>query len=132
MPLIARADLDAPRRDREIALLVEAVEAIDALIETGGATSRADRAFHLTIADATNNPRFREFLELLGDHVIPRVALRGSGDDRAPTHYLRQIQAEHREIADAIAAGDPEAAREAMRVHLKGGQERYRAYMRKT
>ncbi|TIX67724.1 MAG: FCD domain-containing protein, partial [Mesorhizobium sp.] len=37
------------------------------------------------------------------------------------------ILEEHREIADAILARDPEKAREAMRRHLVTGIKRYRA-----
>ena len=40
--------------------------------------------------------------------------------------YLRRIQAEHRAIQAAIAAGDPAAARRAARQHLNRGRERYR------
>ena len=40
--------------------------------------------------------------------------------------YLALIQEEHRRIADAIAAGDPKAARDAMRRHLTRSLERYR------
>ena len=36
------------------------------------------------------------------------------------------------EIADAIAAGDEEAARHAMRVHLNGSQQRYRSLIRRS
>ena len=40
--------------------------------------------------------------------------------------YLALIQEEHRRIHDAIAQGDPKAAREAMRRHLTRSLERYR------
>ena len=35
----------------------------------------ADRAFHRAIADATNNNRFRLFVDEIGDRLIPRRAL---------------------------------------------------------
>jgi DNA-binding FadR family transcriptional regulator len=40
--------------------------------------------------------------------------------------YLAQVRGEHRLVAEAIAAGDPEAARAAMRRHLEAARERYR------
>jgi len=40
--------------------------------------------------------------------------------------YLALIQEEHARICAAIAAGDPAAAREAMRRHLTRSLERYR------
>ncbi len=108
---------------------------LGACIEEGRPTAPADLAFHIACADATNNPRFREFLEMIGENVIPRaslaVALYGSdAPERSATSYLRQIQGEHREIAEAISAGAPEAARAAVRTHLKGSLERYRALIR--
>ncbi|KAA2314316.1 FadR family transcriptional regulator [Pseudooceanicola sediminis] len=98
----------------------------------GEATSEADLTFHLAIADASNNPRFREFLELLGIALIPRAKLQGDGNTRSPESYIAMISAEHRAIADAIATGEADAARDAMRHHLKGSQERYRALIRNT
>ena len=39
-------------------------------LEAGRVTSEADFALHLAIAEATNNPRFPEFLTLLGKHGL--------------------------------------------------------------
>ena len=110
--------------------IFEGCEAIESLILSGSPTTDADLAFHLAIADATNNGRFRELLTLLGAHVIPRRALQTTGEERAPAEYLHQIQAEHRQIAKAISAQDETGARDAMRRHLKGGQARYRNLLR--
>jgi DNA-binding FadR family transcriptional regulator len=45
--------------------------------------------------------------------------------DRA--EYLEQVNREHRDIYRAIARGDPDAARAAMRTHLTNSRERLRA-----
>lgn len=103
---------------------------VRAAMAEGRPTTDADLAFHLAIADATNNPRFREFLEALGLSMIPRAALQGEGGGRSPADYIEHISAEHLQIAEAISAADPEAAREAMRVHLKESQGRYRELLR--
>ncbi|MDY8108938.1 FadR/GntR family transcriptional regulator [Fulvimarina sp. 2208YS6-2-32] len=110
----------------------EACEAIEVLIERGEATVEADFAFHLAITDGTNNARFRQFLEMLGRKVIPRGALQDDASERTPADYLRQIQTEHRLIADAISERDEAAARAAMRQHLQGSQERYRRFQRRS
>lgn len=125
------AALAAVRRSpaQEEAVL-ECCDDIDKLIAEGKPTTAADFALHLAIADATNNPRFREFLEIMGRKVIPRSSLRDGGAERASERYLEQIQAEHRRIAEAISMRDPEGAREAMRTHLIGSQQRYRALLR--
>lgn len=125
------AALAAVRRSpaQEEAIL-ECCDDIDKLIAEGRLTTEADFALHLAIADATNNPRFREFLEMMGRKVIPRSTLHDGDRERASAPYLEQIQAEHRRIADAISARDPDGAREAMRTHLIGSQQRYRALLR--
>ena len=86
-----------------------------------------DLAFHRAIAECTGNPEFPRFLQFIGRHLIPRRTVSGlperMGGQRA---YLALIQEEHRRIADAIAAGDPKAARDAMRRHLTRSLDRYR------
>ena len=75
-------------------------------------------------AEATGNPQFTRFLEFLGRFVPPRQNLRpGGGQDRRA--YLEMIQGEHRRIFQAIEAGNPTAARAAMRRHLEGSRQRY-------
>ena len=114
----------------------EACRDIESLMDTGQMTAQADLTLHLAIADATNNPRFREFLEYMGEAAIPRQALLKDGtagrNRDMPRDYLLQLQNEHRAIADAISRGDEAAAREAMRTHLKGSQERYRRLLRQS
>lgn len=130
---IEAAGLAAMRRSpaQEEAIL-ERYDDLGTLIAEGEPTTAADFAFHLAIADATNNPRFREFLEMMGRNVIPRASLQEGQAERTEADYLEQIQAEHRRIADAISAHDEEAAREAMRLHLKGSQQRYRNMIRRA
>lgn len=110
--------------------IFERCDDIDALIARGEGTTVGDFAFHLAIADATNNPRFREFLEMMGGKVIPRSGLQENDRETTPGVYLAQLQAEHRRIAEAISARDGDAARDAMRIHLMGSQQRYRALLR--
>src|SRR5690606_28014826 len=87
------------------------------------------RAFHRAIADATNNQRFRIFVDEMGDRLLPRRALRaGFGDDAEKHRFLDVIQAEHRRIFEAISARKPDEARQAMRQHLEGGRKRYREW----
>ncbi|CUH82512.1 FadR/GntR family transcriptional regulator [Tropicibacter naphthalenivorans] len=101
------------------------LEALAAL--TQGPLAEADFALHLAIAEATNNTRFPEFLRMVGPSVIPRHAL---GSETPPEGYQHLIDAEHRQIVDAILGGDAPAARTAMRRHLEGSIARYRAVLR--
>ncbi len=130
---IEAAGLAAIRRSpAQEELIVEAHHEFERQIKAGKPTAAADVAFHLAIADATNNPRFRDFLELLGKNFIPRAMHPEGKADESSKAFLQQIQDEHKRIADAIGARDEDAAREAMRIHLKGSQQRYRGRLNRS
>lgn len=89
----------------------------------------ADRSFHRAIADATNNTRFRLFVDEMGERLIPRRALGASfSDERDKTEFLDNIQSEHQRIFQAISERQADEARAAMRQHLEGGRRRYREW----
>lgn len=102
------------------------------LITEGKSTDEADFRFHMAIAAATNNTRFKTYLEHIGRRMIPRVKLRTvmGGVDPLPSRD-HTILAEHEEIADAIFASDVDRARDAMRRHLLIGIQRYRSLTRR-
>ncbi len=115
------------RSSQQLARSTEALARIDQAIAAGEPAVREDFALHRAIAAATGNPYFVRFLDYLGHHIIPRwTVLRQSRGLAARRSYLLGIQAEHRRIVAAIAAGDPAAARRAMRHHLVGSRLRYR------
>lgn len=83
-----------------------------------------DAAFHVAIASGTGNP---VLARLTSDIFAKRLAPlfnRLSAHFEGPPTWRRAL-AEHRAIRDAIAAGDPAAAREAMRRHLELSQRRF-------
>ena len=104
------------------------VDLFERLVAQGKPTDEADFQFHMAIAAATNNGRFRAFLEHIGRRMIPRVKFRSvmGGVDPLPSRD-EPILREHRDIAEAIMARDPDRAREAMRRHLVTGIKRYRS-----
>lgn len=105
--------------------------AVGRCIVDGQPTSAADFALHTAIAEATSNPRFVEFMTLMGQNAIPRAALTDN-EGRSSTAYLNQLHDEHTRIVTAISNGDSEGAREAMRAHLLGSQRRYRALLHQS
>ena len=125
---IESAGLAAERASKgDVRAIGAALQAIEQAAQSDRSAVDEDIAFHRAIAQATGNPEFPRFLQFIGRHLIPRRTVAGlperMGGQRA---YLAIIQEEHRRIADAIAAGDPKAAREAMRRHLTRSLDRYR------
>ncbi|WP_240722787.1 FadR/GntR family transcriptional regulator [Poseidonocella sp. HB161398] len=114
----------SPAQEAQILDCLHAVTAADG----AEGSAEADLALHRAIAEATNNPRFGQLLQLLGAAAIPRRSLGGAAS--VPPDYIGKINAEHEAIVNAILDGDEEAARTAMRSHLKGSLRRYRALQR--
>lgn len=91
-----------------------------------------DFAFHVAIAQATNNKRFVEFLTLIGRNTIPRSKLRVEANLPRDAAVEERILSEHKAIMEAIIDRDAESAREAMRHHLSEGESRYRTLARQA
>jgi len=107
------------------------LEAFEAKLRAGEPNEAEDFAFHVAVAEAANNRRFKEFLAFLGRRTIPRSQLRRAGGEPVgPLTSDEELYQEHCAIFEAILARDPDAARAAMRRHLAGSMERYRALMR--
>lgn len=128
----AAAFAAARRSPAQEEAIYEALDAFETAATEGARTGQADLDFHLAVARATNNPRFEQFLTMLGLDAIPRARLATGTDLPVNPGYAAQLNAEHRRIAEAVSARDPEAARAAMRAHLEGGQGRYRQLLRST
>jgi GntR family transcriptional repressor for pyruvate dehydrogenase complex len=104
--------------------------AVLACIEAGTPIRDADFALHVAIAEATNNPRFAEFLQMHGVSAIPQAEIVTDSRQDRQLAYYHQLHTEHEKIVLAISNGDEDAAREAMRAHLKGSQIRHRELLR--
>ncbi|WFE53492.1 GntR family transcriptional regulator [Micromonospora sp. WMMD1155] len=101
---------------------VEAAASID--VEAGdgyrrhAAFTALDARFHDLIAEASGSPLLRDSITRLHSHLhLHRLYFPVTG---AP-----DTNTEHQRIAAAIAAGDPDAATEAMRAHLIAARERH-------
>lgn len=129
---VEAAGLAATRRSpAQEEIILDRHRAVGECIAAGQPTSAADFALHTAIAEATNNPRFAEFMALMGQNAIPRAALADTEGGTAKS-YLDQLHEEHGRIVTAISNGDASEAREAMRMHLLGSQGRYRALLQKA
>lgn len=100
-------------KPEDVEALRRAVEAMDANLHDRAAFIRADDAFHLALAVATQNafvPRLLEsVVDVLHEHRS-RIFDTPGGPARGQVH--------HKRILRAVEDGAPEAAREAMRGHL--------------
>ncbi|KJZ54653.1 FadR/GntR family transcriptional regulator [Pseudomonas marginalis] len=87
----------------------------------------ADFQFHQQIALATGNRYFTDIMLHLEVSIIPRARMhstRQANNDKEP--YVERLSREHEAIYQAIARGDSDAARAAMRLHLSNSRERMR------
>lgn len=100
------------------------LEELDAILSRIGdqrldqaAREQADRAFHVTLARATNNDVLAAMVEDLWDRRY-RSQLCIYFFTRAREAGIQPPEDEHRPVLEALRARDPEAARAAMRDHL--------------
>lgn len=106
----------------DLALIDEALTAMKEAVAEHGSAVEEDFAFHCAVAAATGNELIEGFLRFLGVFVIPRPLLRMRPDDPSKgAAYMERLVAEHQAVRDAVAARDPERARQAMRLHLERG-----------
>jgi DNA-binding FadR family transcriptional regulator len=133
------AALAARRRTTaQLAAIQAACDAMDAALERGEETVALDLAFHRAIAEATGNRHFVGLFNYLGEVLMTRARLSVSGAQVSNRPYdsdkLREFQArissDHRMIVEAIAAGDSDGARAALRMHLGGSRDRLAARIR--
>lgn len=128
---VEAAALAASRRSAtQIETIVDAHRIVSDCLSSNASTRDADFNFHMAIAQATQNRRFPEFLQLIRTGIIPRGDLQGSPPGGRPKDYNLHLQQEHAVIVDAIIEGDADSARIQMRAHLRGSLERYRALLR--
>lgn len=106
---VRRAALNASAAQRqEISRLCDVLLKI---VETGQPYRAADAAFHNAICDATGNPMFGQVLARM-DEALERSA---ESPFSVPGFGLASFPP-HRDLADAIAAADPDAAEAAINI----------------
>lgn len=103
--------------DEDVAEIDRLVQEIAAENRELNGDEKADRAFHLAIAEATRNKAVYNTIEQLWD-------LRASSPEAALLHAkarganVKPVVEEHAAVVAALRARDPVAARAAMRAHL--------------
>lgn len=114
------------RTEEDLAELKRCYDELAALALDAKAFALPDYNFHLAIAKAAHNPYFLQIEEHIGAQIIPHSKLHvlapGIPEDLS---FLKNVRREHEAIYTAIADQDPDAARAAMRDHLRHSQQRY-------
>jgi GntR family transcriptional repressor for pyruvate dehydrogenase complex len=118
------AALAAERATRaQVAALRRALKDIDDAVAAGRDGVAEDLAFHRVIGEATGNPQFRLLLGFLEQYLREGMRIT-RGNEARREDFMVAVQREHRAIFEAIAAGDPVAARLHANEHLIRGEER--------
>ncbi len=121
------------RTDEDLRRMREALKSFDRETSVGEPAAQPDIDFHLAIAAATQDPHFVNLIDYFGRLLfVPgrrilfnyqELARHGGSQERAL--YMNRVREEHGAIISAIESGLPEAAREAMRLHLERAREDY-------
>ena len=118
------AALAAARVDAASAEAVQS--ALDAFVAAAPEDAvEADFRFHRSVAAASGNRFYLDLLESLGPMMImlPRTRL-GDAYSLTDSGHVDRVRREHADVAAAVAAGDVDTARAAMRVHLGNTRRR--------
>lgn len=110
------------RDDHGIEALREALAAMAETISDSAAFREADVHFHHTVMAISGNALAENIARVLLGHAIGSD--RFTGHD--PAHSFELTLSEHERIANAITAGEPEAAHAAMHAHIADSWERRR------
>ncbi|HEY3563151.1 MAG TPA: FadR/GntR family transcriptional regulator [Kribbella sp.] len=108
------ASLAASRRtEADLVAIRAALAAMERDIEKGGRGVEADEAFHGAVTAAARSELLAQMMEAIHD-LVRETRLESLSQPGRP----RESLAGHRKVGDAIAAGDPEAAAQAMHEHV--------------
>ncbi len=112
------AALAAERRtDADMDCIRAALAALQQAVAGGHAGAAQDVAFHLAIAKAAHNPFLMGTLQHLHGFLQGAIRVTRANEARRDD-FAREVADEHARIADAIEAGNPQAAREAAKRHM--------------
>lgn len=117
------ARLAAMRRTpAQLAAMHHALADMTAALARGEDGTEADTRFHQLVAEATGNPLFLDMFRFLSAHIATAI---GTARHHSVQHGIWQrAHHEHQRLLDAIEAGQPEAARDAIITHIRDAAAR--------
>lgn len=112
------------RRASDVAAMRRAQKALVAKLAQGDYAEAEDAAFHRAVAASARNPKLDDAVAALTTHVFAWIGVTRDRAILSPAERREIVEAEHVAIVEAIAAGDPDGARNAVRRHLLNGRAR--------
>ncbi|MGC0053806.1 FadR/GntR family transcriptional regulator [Brucella pituitosa] len=120
----------AERRTEEDIKTIEArFNAMQTAIDHGQSGVEEDMQFHRAIVEAAQNPYFQSMWDFLDASVRNFIRKARENTAKLRVGVIEEVQSEHRNILDAIAQGDAQAARKAAEAHLIGAAKRLAIYV---
>ncbi len=112
------------RTDSDIEALSSTLQELDRCIRHGELGVDADETFHVAICMAADNKYFLAARRSMQANILTGMNLTRNLSLTKPQERLELVQSEHYAIYNAIKAGDPMAARNAMRAHIENARKR--------
>jgi GntR family transcriptional regulator, transcriptional repressor for pyruvate dehydrogenase complex len=114
------AAADAARLcDPEKIARIEAAQSRMLALPPGESVFEADFAFHMAVAEATDNPYYTFALETLRNQIKLTVEFTRKLQGRPADQVAPRVVDEHAAILAAIRAGEPDEAQKAMQLHMR-------------
>jgi DNA-binding FadR family transcriptional regulator len=110
--------------DAKIAAIGDQLAMIQSAIDSGHVGVDQDNAFHMAIAEATDNHLLLGALQLVQPHLNFVIDLARSFSILGTPPHVAMVQNEHSAIFEAIARHDPQGARAAMHRHIVAARDR--------
>ncbi|MGW0817676.1 FadR/GntR family transcriptional regulator [Streptomyces viridiviolaceus] len=107
----------------DLARMRQALDAIDAAVAAGGDGVDEDLAFHQSIAESTGNTVMVSTVRYLGEVLRSGIRVTRANEARRGD-FIEAVRQEHHAILAAIESGDADAARDAVRRHMKRAASR--------
>jgi len=114
--------------DSEIERLRELFAIMEEQAETGGWDAEIDAQFHLTITEASHNTMQIHVLNTIQTLFKANIMVALS-EFYSKEGYVELLISHHRDIMEAIAARDPERARDKMMEHLNLVEEKLQLFL---
>jgi DNA-binding FadR family transcriptional regulator len=108
----------------DIGKLREVENAFETAVKSGRTAASEDLKFHITLADAADNHLFKSIVLSIRPHILFGMNLSKTLSKTFSDHHLARVLEEHAVILEAVAKGDADAAREAMRAHVENAKQR--------